>query len=67
MCSPTGTEKLVEAAGKSIGIPVGLRFAKHNLSHLLDQYELYEDQLQELDREIEQVLENAPGAKEMIY
>jgi len=58
--------KLVEAANKSIGIEVGLNFARRELSSLLDQYELYQEQLQELDQEIESVLENVPGAKEMI-
>lgn len=58
--------KLVEAANKSIGIEIGLNFARRELSSLLDQYELYQKQLQELDQEIESVLENVPGAKEMM-
>ncbi|MGM8215139.1 IS110 family transposase [Bacillaceae bacterium W0354] len=58
--------KLVEVANKSIGIEIGLTFAKRELFSLLDQYELYLEQLQELDQEIEQVLENVPGADEMM-
>lgn len=57
---------LVEKAGKSIGIEVGLRFAKQELHSLLDQYELHQHQLEELDREIEALLEELPGAKEML-
>lgn len=46
--------KLVEDANKSIGIRIGLRFAKQELFNLPDQYELYMRQLEELDQEIEQ-------------
>lgn len=33
--------KLVEAARKSIGIQIGIQFAKRELDYLLDQYELW--------------------------
>jgi len=57
---------LVEKAKKSIGIEIGLRFAKRELHSLLDQYELYADQLEELNQEIKTLLEEIPGAKEML-
>lgn len=58
--------KLVEKAQKSIGIEIGLRFAKKELHSLLDQYELYRDQLEELDQEIAELMNDIPGAKEMM-
>lgn len=58
--------KLVDKAKKSVGIEIGLRFAKKELHSLLDQYELYEAQLEELNWEIENLLEDIPGAKEML-
>lgn len=57
---------LVEKAHKSIGIEIGLRFARKELRSLLDQYELHHQQLEELDQEIEALLEDIPGAKEML-
>lgn len=57
---------LVEKASKSVGIEVGLRFAKQELHSLLDQHELHQQQLEELDQEIEGLLEELPGAKEML-
>jgi transposase len=36
------------------------------MSYLLDQYDLYNSQIEQLDREIEVLLENIPGAEEMI-
>lgn len=57
--------KLVEIAKKSIGIKIGIQFAKHEMSYLLDQYELYKQQLESLDKEIEALVETIPGAKEM--
>lgn len=56
---------LVEKANKSIGIEVGLHFARQELHNLLDQYDLYQNQLQALDQEIEERLEDVPGAQEM--
>src|SRR5690625_4152025 len=57
---------LVEKAKKSVGIETGLRFAKKEIHSLLDQYELYQSQLTELDEEITEVLQDIPGAQEMI-
>lgn len=58
--------RLVEAAKKSIGIEIGLRFAKKELRSLLDQFELYQQQLEELDQELEDLVQEIPGAQEMI-
>jgi transposase len=57
--------KLVETAKKSIGIRIGIKFAKREMSCLIDQYELYKQQLEQLDQEIEGLVETIPGAKEM--
>lgn len=56
---------LVEKAHRSVGIKIGLRFARKEIQGLLDQYELYHDQLTELDEEIEELIKEIPGAKEM--
>jgi len=58
--------KLVEKAKKSVGIEIGLRFARKEMHSLLDQYELYQSQLTELDLEITEVLKEVPGANEML-
>lgn len=58
--------KLVETAKKSIGIQIGIRFAKREMECLIDQYELYQKQLEEMDGEIETLLETIPGAKQMM-
>jgi len=58
--------KLVEKAKKSVGIEIGLRFARKEMHSLLDQYELYQNQLTELDLEITEVLKEVPGANEML-
>ncbi|WP_461183840.1 transposase, partial [Virgibacillus kimchii] len=58
--------KLVKKAQKSIGIEIGLRFARKELHSLLDQYELYQNQLTELDEEITELLKDIPGAEELI-
>jgi transposase len=57
---------LVEKAKKSVGIEIGLRFARKEMHSLLDQYELYQSQLTELDLEITEVLKEVPGSKEML-
>ncbi|MFD2511344.1 IS110 family transposase [Halalkalibacter alkalisediminis] len=58
--------KLVRTAQKSIGIQIGLQFAEHEMKFLLAQYELYKEQLEQLDQDIEALVETIPGAKEMI-
>lgn len=57
---------LVEAAKKSIGLNFALYFAKYEMSNLLDQYEMFHKQLEELDLELEEVVRTIPGANEMI-
>ncbi|PWA13125.1 IS110 family transposase [Pueribacillus theae] len=57
--------KLVETAKKSIGIQIGIQFAKREMDCLLEQYELYKKQLEQLDLELETLVETIPGAKEM--
>ena len=58
--------KLVETAKKSIGIEVGLKFAKCELKNLIEQYELFKRQLEELDQELEAIVETLPGAQQMM-
>ena len=58
--------KLVETAKKSIGIQIGVQFAKREMECLLEQYDLYKEQLAELDKELEALVETIPGAKEMM-
>jgi transposase len=58
--------KLVETAKKSIGVKVGLTFAKRELAYLIEQYELYNKQLEELDGELEAIVETLPGAPQMM-
>lgn len=58
--------KLVETAKKSVGIEIGLKFAKRELAYLIEQYELYKKQLAELDTDLEALVETLPGAKQMM-
>lgn len=58
--------KLVETAKKSIGITIGLTFAKRELVNLVEQYELFKKQLEELDVELESIVETLPGAPQMM-
>jgi transposase len=58
--------KLVEKARKSIGLTIGTHFAQREMSNLLDQWELFKKQLEELDQELEGMVRTIPGANEMI-
>jgi len=58
--------KLVETAKKSIGISIGLHFAKREMNNLLNQLELFKKQLEDLDQELEDVVTTVPGANEMM-
>ncbi|MGX9933691.1 IS110 family RNA-guided transposase [Virgibacillus salarius] len=58
--------KLVEAGKKSVGIKIGIQFSKRELDYLLDQYELYKGQLEQLDKELEDLVETLPGSKQMM-
>src|SRR5690625_3825023 len=43
-----------------------MRFCRKELHSLLDQFELYRQQLEELDLELEDLIQDVPGAQEMI-
>jgi transposase len=58
--------KLVETAKKSIGIQIGIQFAQREMEYLIEQYELYQAQLEELEQELEALVETIPGAKQMM-
>lgn len=58
--------KLVQAARKSIGLTIGTHFAQREMSNLLDHWELFKSQLEELDQELEGIVRTIPGANEMI-
>lgn len=58
--------KLVEKAKQSIGIKVGIEFAEYEITYLLEQYDLYKEQLRQLDKELESLVVKMPGAREMM-
>lgn len=58
--------KLVEKAQKSIGMKVGIQFAEQEMQCLLEQYILYKNQIEKLDQEIELLVNQIPGAEEMM-
>ncbi|WP_166244457.1 IS110 family transposase [Paenibacillus turpanensis] len=58
--------QLVEAANTSIGLTQGLAAAKIELKTLLEQYELFAKQLEEIMMEVERMLAQIPGTKEML-
>ncbi|GAE95501.1 mobile element protein [Gracilibacillus boraciitolerans JCM 21714] len=59
-------QQLIDKANKSIGIQEGLRFAKREIHDLLDQYMLYQQQLEAIEEELEELVKEIPGAVEMI-
>lgn len=59
-------KRLLETARKSIGIQIGIQFAKREMDCLLKQYELYNEQLEELDQELEGMVKPLPGARKMM-
>ncbi|WP_442950488.1 hypothetical protein [Paenibacillus sp. FSL H7-0357] len=59
-------EQLVETARSSIGLTEGLTAAKIEIKALLEQYEMFARQLEEILFEVEQLLEQIPGTKEML-
>ncbi|WP_054948550.1 IS110 family RNA-guided transposase [Numidum massiliense] len=59
-------EKLVKVATTSIGLTEGMYAAKIECSMLLDQYTLLADQLEEIMRQVEQLLEKIPGTEAMM-
>lgn len=58
--------KLVEAAKTSIGIKNGLNMAEKELRSILEQYELFTKQLEQLTFEIEELALQVPGVKELL-
>lgn len=58
--------RLVETATKSVGISIGMKFAQLEMTSLLEQYDLYREQLEGLDFQLENLVEEIPGAKEMM-
>ena len=59
-------EQLIEAAKQSVGLTVGTTLAKRELTSLLEQYDLYKQQIQALDQDLEEMVKEVPGANEMI-
>ncbi len=58
--------KLVDYASASIGLTDGCIGAKMELTILLDQYELFEEQLETIMKEVQGLLNRIPGTKEMM-
>lgn len=58
--------RLLEYASSSIGITEGCAGAKIELAVLLEQYELYNKQLEQIMEEVQTLLERIPGTKEMM-
>ena len=58
--------QLVKAAKGSLGIREGLRMAEKELSMLLGQYDLYKEQLAEVEHEMEKLALQIPGVQEML-
>lgn len=59
-------EKLVQAANTSIGMTAGVNAAKLELKALMEQYELYVHQEEEIMEQVEELLELVPASKEML-
>jgi len=59
-------KKLKTAAINTIGVKYGLDMATLELKNLLNQYELLNDQLVDLEEKVVNMLEEIPGAKEMM-
>lgn len=58
--------RLVEFASTSIGLIEGSTSAKLELTVLLDQYDLYTKQLEQIMEEVQILLKRIPGTKEMM-
>lgn len=58
--------KLVDYASSSIGLTEGCTGAKMELSVLLDQYDLFAKQLEDIMTEVQKLLNLIPGTKEMM-
>ncbi|MFB4164973.1 transposase, partial [Alteribacillus sp. JSM 102045] len=58
-------KKLHKSAERSIGITVGLAFARQELKALLEQYDLYSRQIENLESQLSEQVDNLPGAEQM--
>ena len=58
-------QKLKEAAAKSVGLSVGVRFAKKELRYLMEQYDDLTARIDELAEELSEMVLTIPGAKEI--
>jgi transposase len=58
--------QLLQAATNSIGLTEGLTAAKIELKALLEQYELFSRQLEEIMAQVEALLAQIPGTNEML-
>ncbi|ADD03128.1 transposase IS116/IS110/IS902 family protein [Thermoanaerobacter italicus Ab9] len=58
--------KLLDAAKKSIGKNQGIKMAEYELKSILEQYELFTKQLEEVGKEIEELVMQVPGVSEML-
>ncbi|NLI61171.1 MAG: IS110 family transposase [Clostridiales bacterium] len=58
--------RLVEAAKGSIGVKEGLRMAQKELRAIMQQYDLYMEQLSEVELDMEELALQVPGVSEML-
>ncbi|WP_026486303.1 IS110 family RNA-guided transposase [Caldanaerobius polysaccharolyticus] len=58
--------ELLNAARKSIGRREGIKMAEYELKSTLEQYELLRKQLEEVDKEIKELVMQVPGVNEML-
>lgn len=59
-------EQLLVTAQHSGGLTVGLRMARREIKDLIDQYHRLQEKLEAVDKDIEQLLRDIPGADEMV-
>ncbi|MEG6511628.1 IS110 family transposase [Desulforamulus ruminis] len=59
-------EQLCTAAAASIGMSEGVVAARMELRTLLGQFDLFNEQLEEIMEQVMEILENIPGAAEML-
>ena len=58
--------KLFEAASISVGCTEGLKMGQKELEYLIKEYEMYLEQLEEIKSEMEKLIIQVPGAKEIL-
>lgn len=59
-------DELLKAAERSVGLTVGIQMANRELQGLLRQYQQIEEDIAGIDQEIEALLQQVPGAEEMV-